>query len=312
MAKDLLGISIPEELVKYSKKPHFYDNNNSEALINYCRNENGNIISYNSCGEIKEISYYSFLNCLIKKVFYDGGNIKRIEYYQNNKKYEEEFFDAELVTCKKKYSKDGNVTNTYNINYNRSGNVTKITRMSKDRVIVANYGYDELNRVNRRIFTCENVTLLEQNYRYDIVDRLVEYRDGQQKFIIKEIDSKNHLISYVIIDKMGDEILVTNIFDEDKYIESSVCVNGHCAKVRNKKYVDNIMLKKPYTTTDDLDLIISNIMRECSIPTTSRVRYQDALDKTSQNIIDNNIEIKTLPISIRKRIMYNIAVNSVM
>ena len=62
------------------------------------------------------------------------------------------------------------------------------------------------------------------------------------------------------------------------------------------------MLKKPYATEDDLDLIISNLMK----PSIQTQRVDDVLTKKTAGLIDSTIQVKTLPISIRKRVLFNI------
>lgn len=62
--------------------------------------------------------------------------------------------------------------------------------------------------------------------------------------------------------------------------------------------MDSNMLKKPYTKENDLDLIIQKLLK----PDDSKIKRT-----SSSNFVDENIETKTLPISIRKRILYNIA-----
>ena len=61
------------------------------------------------------------------------------------------------------------------------------------------------------------------------------------------------------------------------------------------------MLKKPYTSEDDLDLIIANLFSKSP----SKIEKNKNLDKLSNDIINREIEIKVLPISIRKRVLYN-------
>ncbi len=64
------------------------------------------------------------------------------------------------------------------------------------------------------------------------------------------------------------------------------------------------MLKKPYTTEDDLDIIISSLFTGMDT-STSRTDYSDVLSSNAMGLIDRSIEIRTLPISLRKRALYN-------
>lgn len=66
------------------------------------------------------------------------------------------------------------------------------------------------------------------------------------------------------------------------------------------------MLEKPNASDDDLDLIISNLYKE-SRPVK---RAEQAVQK-SMSMIDLNIESKTLPLALRKRLMFELATRPV-
>lgn len=68
------------------------------------------------------------------------------------------------------------------------------------------------------------------------------------------------------------------------------------------------MLEKPYTNENDLDLIIADLFRS---GTPMRSERTEHAEKQSGNLIDKNIEIRVLPISMRKRLLYNMAVNTI-
>ena len=77
-------------------------------------------------------------------------------------------------------------------------------------------------------------------------------------------------------------------------------VNGHTTSVNDTSYVDNVMLKKPFATEDDLDIIKSNLFVGMDGTTQRAASESNAMD-----IIDDNIESRALPISLRKRALYN-------
>ena len=60
------------------------------------------------------------------------------------------------------------------------------------------------------------------------------------------------------------------------------------------------MLKKPYATEDDLDIIISNLFTGMDA-----VTQRPASSNNAMGLIDANIENRALPISLRKRALYN-------
>ena len=69
------------------------------------------------------------------------------------------------------------------------------------------------------------------------------------------------------------------------------------------------MLKKPRANEDDLDLIVSKLLSKNVLSLCNTDKTKTA-EMHAQDIIDENIKIKTLPISIRKRILYNISMKS--
>lgn len=112
------------------------------------------------------------------------------------------------------------------------------------------------------------------------------------------------MISYVITDRMGNDITIENLFTERGYAYTNITLNGHSSTVKDTSYVDNVMLKKPYTSEDDLDLIIANLFR--GEKAMQAERENDA-EKRSSSLIDKSIEFRALPISMRKRLLYSIA-----
>ncbi len=66
------------------------------------------------------------------------------------------------------------------------------------------------------------------------------------------------------------------------------------------------MLEKPQASDEDLDLIISNLFKEAH-----PVRRSEQSVQKSMTMIDSNIESKTLPIALRKRLMFELATRPV-
>ena len=68
------------------------------------------------------------------------------------------------------------------------------------------------------------------------------------------------------------------------------------------------MLKKPSASDEDLDLIISNLFNQTDDKSYTR-ELSTVVNKHSMGLIDKNIENRTLPISLRKRMLYNLVMN---
>ena len=93
-----------------------------------------------------------------------------------------------------------------------------------------------------------------------------------------------------------------NVLSEQKYEYTDLSLNGHTVRIKDRSYVDNVMLKKPYTTEDDLDFIISKLYGVKPLETaTKRQNYGDISDETIQSKVSPNM----LPISLRKRLLIN-------
>ena len=256
-------------------------------------------------GKVKCAFCYSDTGDLIKKIFYEGSSIKSIEYYRNNHLYSKEEFDEDLVTQKCFYNLNKDVTSKIQYKYNKQKKVVSISKELYSKKYTVEYGYDELQRINKRIIKVDDELINEQRYRFDILDRIIEYSDYNQKIRVQQISPNNELIYYTITDNMKNEISIINKFDSSGYKSTDITVNGHSLTLYNACYVDNIMLKKPYTTEYDIDLIISELLKKPAEICTKREQKND----TANDIIANSIEARTVPISIRKRLLYNMCVN---
>ena len=68
--------------------------------------------------------------------------------------------------------------------------------------LLALYKYDDLNRIVCRKLYKNSEHINEQHYKYDILDRIIEYQDDNQHIVVNKISLNNELLSYVIIDRM--------------------------------------------------------------------------------------------------------------
>ncbi len=296
--------TIPAELASFKKEDF-------EAVENDFSFQpmTGIVINKDSRGRIASVNYYSSEGALQKQVFYNGEVISRINYYHKELLTKKEEYEEELLAYKYIYNKDGSLRYMLSYLYNEDNRITEICKESKKQKAVVKYEYDSIGRIISRTVVLNESHSFHQTYRYDILDRVIEYKDENQHIVVNNISKKNELLSYSITDKIGNEISVTNFFTEAGYVNTEYTLNGHSLTLKDTSYVDNIMLKKPYTNEDDLDLIIANLFQSAE-KTSARTAYNEILQNKSMGLIDKNIETKILPISIRKRILYNIAVNS--
>jgi len=295
MSQKLFNVTIPEELLEYAIV-NADESSDSKTDKNF-----GLKVIKNQCGEVERVDYYTNTGDLLKSIYYKGFSISTIKYYRNMKLYAEERYSDGKLVSKGVYNPDGTIQHGIAYNYNRQNNIISIEKASNGSKYKVEYGYDELNRVNSRKIYVNDELKSEQTYRFDILDRIVEYKDNNQQIEISQISTKNELISYKITDKIGNEMFIVNRFNENGYVGTDITLNNHRTTVKNRSYVDNVMLKKPYTTEDDLDLIIANLFNSQDNTTKRTVNPEEYIDKTIQS--------RVLPISIRKRLLYNNVVN---
>lgn len=266
------------------------------------------IICRNSSGCVSSVKYLTPEKELSKEVFYNNGQISKINYYRNGYLYSTEGYKDGYVALKFVFLKTGYLSHKYEYEHNKKGQIISICKKSQNQEILAVYKYDDFERIFCRKIYLNNEEVLEQHYVYDILDRIIEYKDNNQHIVIKKISNKNELLSYVITDKMNNDIIIENNITERGYLCTNISVNGHCSVVKDSNYVDNVMLKKPYTSEDDLDLIIANLFCSSSSTQTNRTGNTEI---NSGNLINQNIEARVLPISMRKRLLYNNTVTRV-
>ena len=296
MNKNLVG-TIPQELWAFANKPQSLDISSPQTEV--LRDSHGRIYS---------VCCYNYKRELTKQVFYNGAAIKSIEYYHKNALIsKEEFNDSKLIT--KKHYDNGIVESITNFEYDSKKNVQKITKEENNFVVIVQYMYDTFNRIISRKTYNNKEFISKQEYNYDILDRVTYYNDENQTIKVNSYSSKNELINYTITDRMNNVIIVINHFSDKGYICTEYSLNEHSLTLNDTSYVDNIMLKRPYATEEDLDLIISNLyslknsFNGCS-------RQATAAGRNATELINNNISQRALPISIRKRVLYNIALKS--
>lgn len=290
-------LSVPEDLTA------FYRVTDTIRRVNSNEFNSDIVIKRDAMGCIESICYYSAENELRKQVHYKEENIVKINYYSAGHMTQTEMYNEGMPTLKSVFNNKGTLLHTFEYQYNRKKQVTHICKKTQGKHITIEYKYDDFDRIMKRIISLNNESLLEQTYRYDILDRIVEYRDNNQRILVNRINKNCDLLSYVITDKMNNDIRIFNHFTvEDTYDYTEIMVNGHSSTVKDKSYVDNVMLKKPRTDDDDLDLIIANLFRN----TTVFEQPPRPTPVSAEKMVDNCIEQRVLPISIRKRLLYSL------
>lgn len=261
-----------------------------------------------SYGRICSICYYNLKNELTKQVFYNGTSIKTIEhYYKNNLTLKEEFEDSKLINKKNYYN--GEIAYTINFLYNALHYIQKITKNEGREMTAIEYKYDTLNRIISRQIYNNNGLVSKQEYNYDVLNRIIYYSDENQQITVSNYSQKNELLNYAITDKIGNVIYVINHFSNSGYIYTECSSKGNTLRLNDTSYVDNIMLKKPSATEEDLDLIISKLYYQNDTLNDFYEKSTSAGNNASK-LIDNTISQRALPISIRKRVLLSIASNS--
>lgn len=295
-----LCFTIPQNLNSY----YNLDENDAVVDVGILPKVEANRDSF---GRLVSINYYTDDNDLVRTEFYSGSSVYKINQYRQNLLYSSSEYKDDLLISKSIMKKDGSLSCCFEYEYNKDKKINRISKKTPTKNILVGYKYDIFGRIIERNISVDNDIVTKQRYGYDILDRVVEYEDSSQKIKVDKISEKNELISYTITDRMNNIIKVENHFADCGYICSNVMVNGHVCSVNDKSYVDNIMLKRPYTSENDLDLIISNLLRK---PANTTSRIDDVVSNNTMGLIDKSIELRTLPISLRKRALYNTIVNA--
>lgn len=295
------NLKIPEEIIQYLKIKN-------DCNCDYGALESNIEVNYDSFGRIISIAHYTPDRELLRIIFYEGSKVAKINNYRAENLYSTEEYTNNLMLAKTIYKRNGDVQCVYKYEYNKENKISRISKYREGRDVLVCYRYDFLGRIIERNVCLNGKHNIKQKFNYDILDRVVDYEDNNQKLHVNAISQKNELISYVITDTMGNNINVENHFADCGYICTSIVLNGHSTKVNDSSYVDNIMLKKPSASEDDLDLIISNLFSSVEEKNYTK-DLSTSVKAKSKSLIDKNIENRTLPISIRKRVLYNALVN---
>ena len=294
-------IAIPEELYEYELGTEIEVPENKSLNIN---NDFGVRLIKDDKGKLICAAYYSDSGELIKKIFYDNYGIESIEHYRNNILYSHERYDNGVIKKKAKYDKCGNAICSIMFKYNKDKQIFSISKTVNTTTYEVLYGYDELKRVNSRTINIDNKACAEQIYRYDILDRVVEYRDYNQIIKVDKMNQKNELVCYVITDKRGNVIRITNKYLCSGYLGTEINLNGHSTYVTDYSYTSNIILNKPFTSEDDLDFAISYIVKNNEKKSKNNKAKANIYADISNLIIlntNNNTKAELFPISIRKK-----------
>lgn len=290
MTKNYLSISIPRELQKYTKFVKLLDNIDEQDSDQIKSNFGVKLIQDKS-GNLVCTAYYDDTGELIKQIFYNGSSISSIKHFRNNLLYSEESFITGKITKKSLYNQSGNQICLITYQYNRSELITCIQKLADNLRYAVEYGYDDLLRVNSRTVKINGKILNRQMYRYDILDRIVEYKDDNQCITVHKVNQKNDLICYTIVDAVGNKIIVNNKFMCSEYIGTEIELNDHKTTIVDKSYIDNIMLKRPFTSEDDLDFAVTNLMKIpkiCSQESCITKRDSAFLENDISNLVINS------------------------
>ena len=296
MTPNYLSIIIPEELLEFTNTAveetdlNINDENTTILFgVKPIKDANGNITGS---------AYYTSTGELIKKIYYNGSSVEKIEHYRNLQLYSQEKYENGNLTTKTFLNPNGTIASIYKYTYNRNNKVTCILKNVNNENYTVEYGYDELLRVNRRTVKINDKTINSQKYHYDILDRIIEYEDLNQRITVNKINQSNELINYTITDILGNCITINNRFLYAEYLGTDIELNGHKTSLTDPKYTNNIMLKKPIANEDDLDYILSNLpkIHKISSQNTLATKRENRLntDKIADYIIFNK-KNKDLP-----------------
>lgn len=299
MANNYISISIPSELKQFEKIVKVISSN--DETEEFSKNDFGVKLIKNDEGQVSEALYYSNTGDLLKKIFYSGSSIYRIEYYRDNKMRVLESYTMGKLLNKCIYDKFGQLYCTFNYEYHQKDLITSIKKIVKDKHYKVEYEYDDCNRINCRILILNSQILDTQKFKYDVIDRIIEYKDNNQEIKVEKINTNNELIKYTISDIIGNKIEIWNKFLCSDYVGTEIELNGHKTSIKDRSYVDNVMLKRPYATEDDLDLAMSCILDKKQLMSVTRTNKQDISDSILKDRVNDN----TLPISIRKLHLIN-------
>lgn len=302
MSNSFYRFSVPENLKNYYRVTDTINQSKKPDL----KFDTEVVIKRDSKGCLASVEYYTPEKVLSKEIFYSGDSISKINYYRTGKLAVTEAYKNGLLALKFIFQTNGYLSYSLEYDYNRKKQLVSICKKRSGTELLALYKYDDLNRIVCRKLYKNSEHINEQHYKYDILDRIIEYQDDNQHIVVNKISLNNELLSYVIIDRMGNKIVVENLYSSSTYKETNISLNGHSTTIKDTSYVDNIMLKRPYANENDLDLIIANLFNEEKVSPTKREAHSEI---NAIDVIDSNIQYRTLPISMRKRLLLERAIS---
>ena len=295
MAEQFCGITIPEDfknILPSHSKPELHNMNEAEII----RDNDGNI---------NRVNYYSN-DGASKQVYYNGDYISEIRYFYDGILYKKQIYKDEKLVTEYFYKKTGELSYCLEYEYklHKISALTRTYGFNKRRVEL---NYDQFDRISERTILVNNINFLTQYYSYDALDRIIGYRDDNYRVFVEQFTRNNELQTYKITDKMNNIVVVNNRFDENYYTETELTVNNKTIIVKNKNYVDNVMIKKPTQNMDDLDLILSNLYnqkQEFNCTRRTSAKLDERLNSGVANLIEFKSNTKVLPLALRKRLLY--------
>ena len=129
---------------------------------------------------------------------------------------------------------------------------------------------------------------------------MIDTLDGADDFInVHKVNPKNELVSYTITDVIGNRIIINNKFMCSDYIGTDIELNDHKTSIKDISYVNNIMLKKPYATEEDLYYALSHLGEIPRIHSphmmSTRRKSVNSSEDISNYIINSKKECKPAP-----------------
>ena len=213
-------------------------------------------LSRNTKGAIEKINYYNLNGTLEKSALYNGSDLAKVKVYEKSYSYVEEEWQENKLTSENYFDVNDNLL--YKVKYEYSQNkVVKVTKESGDDIFSVSYTYDEFGRVNGRTIVENGTTIAVQKYKYDVIDRITSYEDNTKKLFVWKMSANGELLSYSVVDRNDNERVINNKFDENGYNSTEISLNNIKRNVSDLKYADNIVLKRPYASEDDLILVRS-------------------------------------------------------
>ena len=295
MAKVFCGINIPEEADEFSFTPiHLAVFSSVETR----KDTSGNIV---------EVDYYHLDN-ILKKVKYADGSVSEVIYFREGNLEKKQLYEEGRLNKEYVYKTNGEVLYLleYEYNLNKLFSITQTFGLNSRKV---EFGYDFMGRITERKIYSDDNPVLNQKYFFDALDRVSGYEDDYFSFMVGKFTQNNQLQTYRITDKMKNEVIVTNNFEDKNYIDTEISVNGSKKNVKDTSYLENIIMKKPTKNMEELDLIISKLYdnkeQEYSMATRRpSATSEERLESNLVNIIEYKTKSKPLPISLRKRALY--------